>query len=607
MYVPLQPVSTIPKTGRLNVHFRMENKYELVFTGLKVDIADFPVLKGVCGHARQGRVLAIMGPSGCGKTTLLNTLYDQYKVKEGEIRLGNVALRSDQLHRISYVTQVDLFFGDLTLGETLHFYARLKVPQSVKACDLKQKVETLVDLLELRSCLDTQFGDVTQPKLSSGERKRASIACELLGDPRVLLLDEPTTGLDATVALKIMTALNEYAGEFRATVVCSIHQPSSKIMRTFDDILLMYAGKKAYQGTVDDALRRLPSVGLHCGAMQNPADFFLDILSQEDSAELLASIQPQTTGVEHPQKVPEDALSLDRWEGRKWNTGFSRQYVTLLERSLKQTIRWLIHPFQLAECFLLGVLIGCLYYQVPRTEAYLRSREGCLIMLVLRNGFRILAATLDFYPKQMDVVARERFVGLYRLSAYMLATLTTDFLLCGPLPILQATIVYWMAGLWADVSTFLSVLAVLVLQNLTAQSILMPALIILGRVGGSAFGNTAFNFFVVTSGFINLHFRFWASWMKYFGLFYYSYGALVHLEISRGPDVACRPGNVSSFAVCHNSQVTSFQGKAYVESLSLLLPVWLDVVIMLAAAVLFRLAAYFILRYSKHSDGGYYR
>ncbi len=194
--------------------------YDLTFSGLKVDIKGCPVLKGVCGHAVQGRILGIMGPSGCGKTTLLNTLYGQYKVTEGEIRLGGLPLTRERLHWISYVTQMDLFFGDLTLAETLNFHARLKVSETASASDMQRKVDSLVDLLELNSCLDTQFGDVTQPKLSSGERKRASIACELLGEPRVLLLDEPTTGLDAPMALKITNFLHQYARNFKATIVC---------------------------------------------------------------------------------------------------------------------------------------------------------------------------------------------------------------------------------------------------------------------------------------------------------------------------------------------------------------------------------------------------
>ncbi len=114
-------------------HVARMNSYDLSFSNLKMDIGDFPVLKGVWGHASQGKVLAIMGPSGGGKTSLLNTLYGHYKATEGEIRLGGVALNRKLLHRISLVTQMDRFFSQLTPRETLSFYARLKVLETVKS------------------------------------------------------------------------------------------------------------------------------------------------------------------------------------------------------------------------------------------------------------------------------------------------------------------------------------------------------------------------------------------------------------------------------------------------------------------------------------------
>ncbi len=569
---------------------------ELLFSGLHVDIGDFPVLKGVSGYASQGKVLAIMGPSGCGKTTLLNTLYGQNKVKEGEIRLGGVPLNRKLIHMISYVTQMDRFFSQLTLGETLSFYARLKVPETVKPSDMVQKVETLVELLELKSCLDTQFGHITQPKLSSGERKQASIACELLGDPQVLLLDEPTTGLDATVALKIMNNLFQYAREFKATVVCVVHQPSSKMLYTFGDVLLMRTGNTAYQGTVDDALRRLDSVGLHCGAMQNPADFFLDILSQEDSADQLIRIQPQMPEVLKKSRLEGINSGDDTLLKAMWGVSFSRQYRTLVERSFKQTRRFLLHPAQLAELFMPAFFLGCLFYQLPRTEEMMRSREGVISLLIIINSFRVLSVTLDLYPEQMEILTKERFGRLYRLSPYFLATLTTDLLLHGVRPMLYMTIIYWMAGLWADDGTFLAFLLMYVFQSLTFQSIVMLLVVFLSRPAAGVLGNGLFQMFLVTSGFYKIHMRTWVDWLKYTSVLYYGYGWLAKLEIGRGPDIECRSPNVSKVPMCHNSDVTSFDGRFYVESIGLTLPVWVDIVVVVTLFLFFWMCSYLALR-----------
>ncbi len=587
------------------------SEYDLVYSGLKVDIKSFPVLKGVHGHAVQGRVLAIMGPSGCGKTTLLNTLYGQYKVKEGRIRLGGVALSRETLHKVSYVTQMDLFFGDLTLAETLYFHARLKVNEAVSGKDVRHRVESLVDLLELTSCMDTQIGDITQPKLSSGERKRASIACELLGEPRVLLLDEPTTGLDSTVALKIMNFLHQYAREFKATVVCSVHQPSSKMVYLFEDILLMYAGRTAYQGGLQEALRCLDSVGFRCGSTQNPADFFLDILSDETSAEKLAEIQPVVAGVSGGIVEPSDVsqnrrpATPDKPESRKWKTGFLRQFRTLLERSLKQAVRWIVHPFQLAECLIIGLFLGCLFYQLPRAEEALRSRDGLIAQLIIRNGFRALATTLDLYPLQLEMLTKERFARLYRLSAYFLATMSTDLLLWGTLPSVQIAIAYWMAGLWADAGTFLAFLGIYLFENLAVQSLMMLVVVLLGRVRGGAFGNTAIYFFTAASGFFTVASRFWSGGIKYFSLFYYVYGGMVGLEVGDGPNITCTSPSVSRVPTCHKNGVTSFEGKFYVQSLDLIQSVWVNVTGILVILILCRAAVYVALRHSRQPHLAY--
>ncbi len=366
---------------------------------------------------------------------------------------------------------------------------------------------------------------------------------------------------------------------------------------TFDDILLMYMGKTAYQGTLDDALRSMASIGLCCGNMQNPSDAFLDILSDEPSAELLANTQRQLTeGNSAPGNTANIAVP-DRPETRKWKTGFSRQYKTLLRRSFRQTWRYILHPLQLAEFSLITLMIGCIYFQLPRTEEMLRSRDGGIAQLVVLNGFRALTITFELYPPQLQMLKKERFVRLYQLSPYFLANLTTDMLLWGTLPLLQMTIVYWMAGLWADAVTFLGFLLIYLLQNLATQSITMLGVILLGTHRGVAFGTTVVNFFAVTVGFFTVGSRFWSNGMKYISLFYYVYGGMIGLEIGRGPNITCRSYNISRVPTCHNIGVTTFEGTYHVQSLGLIQPEWVNVLAVLTVFIICRAAAYVSLRY----------
>ena len=108
--------------------------------------------------------------------------------------------------------------------------------------------------------------------LSGGEKKRLSIASELVSDPSVLLLDEPTTGLDSSIAYTIMNALKDIAQDNR-TIVFTIHQPSSQIFRLFDKLLLLADGRPAYFGAASSALAYFESFGLVSPPHYNPADF----------------------------------------------------------------------------------------------------------------------------------------------------------------------------------------------------------------------------------------------------------------------------------------------------------------------------------------------
>jgi ABC-type multidrug transport system ATPase subunit len=164
------------------------------------------ILSDVTGRASPGRLLAVMGPSGSGKTTLLDCLASHVQqsnnlLLEGEIFVnGEICNQNMGNIRKGYVRQEDIFYSQMTVRETLRFVARLKLPREVTYEEKMSVVEKLIKRLSLSKCADTLVGDGTvgrQRGISGGEKKRLSIACELIGDPKLLFLDEPTTGLDS--------------------------------------------------------------------------------------------------------------------------------------------------------------------------------------------------------------------------------------------------------------------------------------------------------------------------------------------------------------------------------------------------------------------------
>lgn len=130
-----------------------------------------------------------MGPSGCGKTTLLDCLSGQRRIESGSIRINREILSKKWRRKICYVLQQDIFFTGLTLRETLQYTAMLRLPEKLPYSEKMRWVDHIMEILELTSCQYTKIGDYLNRGLSGGEKKRVNIACELLTNPSIMLLD----------------------------------------------------------------------------------------------------------------------------------------------------------------------------------------------------------------------------------------------------------------------------------------------------------------------------------------------------------------------------------------------------------------------------------
>ena len=148
----------------------------------------------------------------------------------------------------AYVTQTDVLLPTLTVRETLLCAASLRLPPATTSQQRSQLVEEIILELGLKECVDTRVGDgFKRGGCSGGERRRVSIGVQMLRNPSVLFLDEPTTGLDATSAFHLVKTLKHLANTGR-TVITTIHQPRSDIFFLFDRLTLLSRGNIAYAG-----------------------------------------------------------------------------------------------------------------------------------------------------------------------------------------------------------------------------------------------------------------------------------------------------------------------------------------------------------------------
>ena len=162
----------------------------------------------------------------------------------------------------------------------------LRLPDSMSLDHKMRQVDQVIDALDLKSCQNTIIGDYMHRGLSGGEKKRCSIACELLSNPAVMMLDEPTSSLDSCTALSLIKLLKEYAIKESKTIIISIHQPSSQIFYLFDKLLLLSQGQMIYFGGVQQVLPYFRHFNYHMQHLSyNPADFVMEVIKSVDDKE----------------------------------------------------------------------------------------------------------------------------------------------------------------------------------------------------------------------------------------------------------------------------------------------------------------------------------
>lgn len=247
------------------------------------------ILDNISGQIQSGESLAIMGSSGAGKTTFLNYLSKRFssttglKKNSGEISfIHNDINQTLSLQQLSgYVTQDDILYEVLTPRELFHFAADMKLV-NLDTISRREKVEKLILQLGLEKCADTKVGDVMVKGLSGGEKKRTAIGYELIIEPQILFLDEPTTGLDSINAMKVIKLITDEARENNRIIIFTIHQPSSEIFHLFDRLMLLANGKVVYCDKAVQAIEYFGIMNYSCPSNFNPAEFFIKILSKEN-------------------------------------------------------------------------------------------------------------------------------------------------------------------------------------------------------------------------------------------------------------------------------------------------------------------------------------
>jgi len=429
------------------------------------------ILQDVSGIVKPGQLLAIIGSTGAGKSTLLDVLAQRKNMSQVKGRiLVNGRTPDKGFKRLSaYVTQDDALSGFLTVRETLQFYADLKLPSTISKDVRADRVNEVLDILGLEKVAESRVGTQFRRGISGGEKKRLSIGSQLITDPGILFLDEPTTGLDAYNSLSVIETMNRLCSRGR-TIICTIHQPRSTIYELFDQLMVLSQGRTVYFGPASEAPNYFASLGFSCGTFINPADHFIDVtvmnepalLPSQERSPLLDSKAPESF-VNFPklyaeseasklvtQEIVKSNESVGKFEEprktKEYATGFFRQFVKLSQRSWRNVVRNpMVTYAQLGQTIFMALLMGTIYFQMQLDQGSIQDRVGALFFVSTNQAFAMLSA-LNLLLEERELYNREVAGGTYRTSAYFLAKSVVDAPLFLVFPLIFGTIVYWMVG-----------------------------------------------------------------------------------------------------------------------------------------------------------------
>ncbi|ESQ52363.1 hypothetical protein EUTSA_v10016141mg [Eutrema salsugineum] len=429
------------------------------------------LLSDITGAFRPGVLTALMGISGAGKTTLLDVLAGRKTSGyiEGDIRISGFPKVQETFARVSgYCEQTDIHSPNITVEESLIYSAWLRLVPEIDPKTKIRFVKEVMETIELEEIKDAMVGVAGASGLSTEQRKRLTVAVELVANPSIIFMDEPTTGLDARAAAIVMRAVKNVA-ETGRTIVCTIHQPSIDIFEAFDElVLLKRGGRMIYTGPlgkhsshVIQYFQSIPGVA-KIRDNYNPATWMLEVTSQSVETELdldfakiysesaLYKSNSELTKELSKPEIGSSNLHFERTFAQNWWEQFKSCFWKM---SLSYWRSPSYNLMRIAHTLISSLIFGVLFWKQGQkidTQQNLFTVLGAIYGLVLFLGINNCSSALQYFEAERNVMYRERFAGMYSAFAYALAQVVTEI----PYIFIQSAefviVIYPMMGLYAS-------------------------------------------------------------------------------------------------------------------------------------------------------------
>ncbi|XP_057454408.1 ABC transporter G family member 36-like [Lotus japonicus] len=441
MILPFQPLAM----SFDSVNYFVDMPAEMKAQGVAED--RLQLLREVTSSFRPGVLTALMGVSGAGKTTLMDVLAGRKTggYIEGDVRISGFPKNQETFARVSgYCEQTDIHSPQVTIRESLLYSAFLRLPTEVSNEEKTQFVDQVMDLVELVSLKDAIVGLPGVTGLSTEQRKRLTIAVELVANPSIIFMDEPTSGLDARAAAIVMRAVRNTVDTGR-TVVCTIHQPSIDIFEAFDELILMKrGGQLIYAGPLGrnshkivEYFEEIPGVP-KIKEMYNPATWMLEVSSVAAEVRLGMDFAEyyKTSALAQRNKALVKELSVPPPGANDlyFPTKFSQSTVGQFKSCLwKQWLTYWRSPdynlVRFSFTLLAAIMVGSVFWKIGKnTESStdLSMVIGALYAAVIFVGVNNCQTVQPVVAIERTVFYRERAAGMYAPLPYAIAQVFTE-------------------------------------------------------------------------------------------------------------------------------------------------------------------------------------
>ncbi|KAI7749054.1 hypothetical protein M8C21_030097, partial [Ambrosia artemisiifolia] len=434
------------------------------------------LLKGVSGSFRPGVLTALMGISGAGKTTLMDVLAGRKTggYIEGAITISGYPKKQETFARIAgYCEQTDIHSPHVTVYESLQYSAWLRLPPEVDSATREMFVEEVMQLVELVPLREALVGLPGVNGLSTEQRKRLTIAVELVANPSIIFMDEPTSGLDARAAAIVMRTVRNTVDTGR-TVVCTIHQPSIDIFDAFDELfLLKRGGEEIYVGPLGRHSSHLIKYFEGIDGVSkikdgyNPATWMLEVTSTGQEATLKVNFAEVYKNSElykrNKELIKETSKPIPGSSDLHFRSQYSQSFWTQCMACLwKQNWSYWRNPPYTAVRFLfttfIALMFGTIFWDMgskrEKTQD-LFNAMGSMYAAILFIGVQNATSIQPVVSIERTVFYRERAAGMYSALPYAFGQVMIEIPYIFVQTIVYGIIVYAMIGFeWTAVKFF---------------------------------------------------------------------------------------------------------------------------------------------------------